>query len=381
MDGTFTIYNKKLYKRVIATILTLVIFCVSISLGMVTSDISVSAGGHSAIVMEVSTKRTLYSSNIHQRLPMASTTKIVTGLVVIENAKLDSIVTIPKQAVGVEGSSIYLQEGEKLTVKELLYGLMLRSGNDAAAALAIYVAGNVESFAELMNAKAIDLGLKDSHFTNPHGLHHENHYTSAYDLATISAFAMQNETFAEIVGTKITTINGVSYKRQLCNKNKILSQYPGGTGIKTGFTKKAGRCLVASSKREGLEVVVVVLNCGPMFEECARLMDNAHNEYAMVNVGKSEEVVADITVLKGVEKKVQVALREDIWLPLKKNGSDSYELKLNLPNSATAPLEKHQRMGEMEISLNDCLLFTKNIYSINGIKKKGAIDYLKGFFK
>lgn len=381
MDGSITSNNKKFFKGIISLVIIFVTVGFSISFGNIKSDKTAFAGGSSGIVMEVSTKRILYSSNIHQQMPMASTTKIITGLVTIENTNLDDIVTIPKQAVGVEGSSIYLQEGEKLSVKELLYGLMLRSGNDAATALALHVSGSLEAFAELMNARALDLHLKNSHFTNPHGLHDENHYTSAYDLAMISAVAMQNKAFAEIVGTKIITINGVSYKRQLFNKNKILSQYSGGTGIKTGFTKKAGRCLVASSKRNGLEVIAVVLNCNPMFEECSRLMNNAHNEYEMVNVAKAGEVLGDVPIKKGVETTAQVALNEDIYLPMKKDGTEHYGLKINLTQDTIAPLEKGQIMGELQISLNDCLLFSKNVYSIKDIKKKGVIDYLKGIFK
>ena len=276
--------------------------------------------------MEVSTKRVLYGKNINQRLPMASTTKIMTGLAVLENSKLDEVVTIPRKAVGVEGSSIYLKEGEKLTVKELLYGLMLRSGNDAATALAIHTGKSVEGFVKMMNDKALSLGLKSTHFTNPHGLHNQNHFTSAYDLAYISATAMQNPVFAEIVGTKFITIGGMDGNRYLYNKNKLLKSYPGATGVKTGFTKKAGRCLVASSKRNGMEVIAVTLNSGPMFEECSRLMDKAHSEFEMANIAKSGQTLAEIQVLKGKKDKARLCVKEDIYVPVKKAEAKSLNI-------------------------------------------------------
>ncbi len=233
------------------------------------------ASGSAYIVMDVENMRVFKSENEHLRLPMASTTKTMTALVCVENCNLDEVVTIPKAAVGIEGSSIYLKEGEKLTVKELLYGLMLRSGNDAATALALHVAGSVENFADMMNFRAEMMELKDTHFVNPHGLHDKNHYTSAYDLCVIGCTAMKNPIFKEIVSTKFITVGEGENKRFWSNKNKILSTYEGGNGIKTGFTKDAGRCLIASAERDGRTVVSVVLNRYDMFNDCARLMDEA----------------------------------------------------------------------------------------------------------
>jgi hypothetical protein len=161
----------------------------------------------------------------------------------------------------VEGSSIYLRQGEKLTIRQLLYGLMLRSGNDCAVALAVKIGGNVERFAEMMNELARKIGVEKTNFVNPHGLHDDNHYTTAFDLARISAYAMKNSVFREIVSTKNITISGVEGERVLVNKNKMLSTFAGGDGIKTGFTKRAGRCLVSSAIKNGMEVVSVVLNC------------------------------------------------------------------------------------------------------------------------
>lgn len=227
------------------------------------------------IVMNVDSKKILHEQNIDKKMFMASTTKILTAIVIIENCNLSEVVTITKKSVGVEGSSIYLEEGEKLTVKHLLYGLMLRSGNDCAETLALHCSGSIQEFCDLMNATASKIGAKNSNFVNPHGLHDDNHYTTARDLALISCYAIKNPVFKEIVSTKRIVIPQITrhYNRVLINKNKMLNELEGATGIKTGYTKKAGRCLVTSCERNGVELVCVVLNCSPMFERSKTLLN------------------------------------------------------------------------------------------------------------
>lgn len=233
------------------------------------------ASGSAYIVINAADNKVLMESNAQTRLPMASTTKVMTALIVLENAPTDLLVTVPEDAVRVEGSSMYLKEGEELTILELLYGLMLSSGNDAALALAYAVGGTPEGFVELMNEKAQVLGLKNTHFANPHGLHDSSHYTSAYDLAIICSEAMKNETFREIVATKDKKIENpdTGEIRYLHNKNKLLANYKGANGIKIGYTKAAGRCLCASAKRGDIELICVVLNDGNWFNRAAELMD------------------------------------------------------------------------------------------------------------
>lgn len=258
--------------------------------GLSCEDISAAStfatSAQAAVVMERSSCRVLFAKNSDAHLPMASTTKIVTALTVLNHANLDDVVEVSPKAVGIEGSSIYLRAGEHLTVRELLYGLMLRSGNDSAVALALHVAGSVEAFAELMNETARKLGCTDSHFVNPHGLHDDNHYTSAHDLAVLTCEALENSDFRKIVSTKSVQISneGMEYNRVLINKNKLLSNFSGADGVKTGYTKKAGRCFVGSATRNGMQVVVVVLNCGPMFEETADMLDAAFANYRLETV-------------------------------------------------------------------------------------------------
>lgn len=224
----------------------------------------------------------IYSKNADVKRPPASTTKICTAITVLEHCtNLDLPRPVPAEAVGVEGSSLYLQKGELLSVRDLLYGLMLQSGNDCAVALSVMIGGSVDGFVKMMNETAAKAGAENTNFVNPHGLHHDEHYTTAYDLCKISYYAMKNEDFRTIVSAKRhrTPCADRDYDRNFPNKNKILFNYEGGNGIKTGFTKKSGRCLVSSATRGGKTYICTVLNCGDMFEECMRLMDKAFDEH------------------------------------------------------------------------------------------------------
>ena len=274
-------------KKIVLSLLLALLPCVVFASATACAEQPFHTTAKAACVVERSSGRVLYEKNSHLKLPMASTTKIVTALTVLNNcANTDETVVVPKQAVGVEGSSVYLREGERLTVRELLLGLMLRSGNDCAVALALKIGGSVEKFAEMMNQTAQECGCVESNFVTPHGLHDDNHYTSACDLAKITCAALKNEDFRNIVSTKSAKISneGYEYDRLLVNKNKLLSGYDGADGVKTGFTKKAGRCFVGSATRNGMQVVVVVLNCGPMFEETEEMLSAAFENYRLQRV-------------------------------------------------------------------------------------------------
>lgn len=224
---------------------------------------AVGVSAKSAVLIETSADRIVYRKNADEKLPMASTTKIMTAICAIENTDdLDRKITVADCAVGVEGSSIYLKHGEHLSVRELVYGLMLSSGNDAAVAIACAVSGDVQRFAALMNETAKKIGVQNTSFKNPNGLDEEGHYTTAYDLARIASYALKNDEFKKIVSTYTTTIpyEGYSYDRRLKNHNKLLKLYDGCIGIKTGFTKKSGRCLVSAAERDGAVLVAVTLN-------------------------------------------------------------------------------------------------------------------------
>lgn len=254
--------------------------------------------------MDVATGRVLFAHNVDQTMGMASTTKVVTALTVLENCQdLDTKIRVADEAIGVEGSSIYLQKGEELTVRELLYGLMLRSGNDAAIALALAVAPSVTEFAELMNQTAMKYGAKNTHFVNPHGLDDPEHYTTARDLALLSAVALRNPTFVEICSAQEKRIDGVEMPRVLINKNKLLKSLDGCIGVKTGYTKKTGRSFVGAREVDGQKIVCVVLNCGPMFPETAQLLKDADALYHNKPVLKAETTFVDKNGIKGLALK------------------------------------------------------------------------------
>lgn len=307
-----------------------------------------STSAQSAVVMEKTSRRILYSKNCDEHLPIASTTKIVTALTVLNNCNLDDVVEIPAEACGIEGSSIYLRAGEHLTVRELLYGLMLRSGNDSAVALALHVAGSIDKFAEMMNETAGGLGLKDCNFVNPHGLHDDSHYCSANDLAVITCEALNNSDFCEIVSSKSYRIanEGYEYDRVLINKNKLLSNCEGADGVKTGYTKKAGRCFVGSATRNGMQVVVVVLNCGPMFEDTASMLNVAFANYSLKTIVPNNKICG---CTKKYGKETYYVCRDCVKYPLKDG------------ETATTRIELTNDVKQISVYVNGDIICTKKL--------------------
>lgn len=256
------------------------------------SQVHVSA--QAAVLLDAESGRVLYEKNGHEPLRIASITKIMTAIVAIELGDLDDVVTVSPNASGVEGSSIYLLPGEKLSLEDLLYGLMLRSGNDAAVAIAEHIGGSVEGFVFLMNQKARELGMEHTVFSNPHGLDtHEEHYSTAYDMALLSAYAMKNETFAQIVATKRKTVPmpGEEWDRVWYNKNRLLSMYPYADGIKTGYTKRAGRTLVSSSTKDGHRLIAVTLNAPNDWQDHMALYEYGYRKYRQVTLAQEGALV------------------------------------------------------------------------------------------
>ena len=321
--------------------------------------------GESVVVMDAKTKRVVYSENQNQLKFMASTTKILTALVIIENCDLSKEIIVTDKSVGIEGSSIYLEIGEILTVKDLLYGLMLRSGNDCAETLALHCSGSIENFAMLMNQTAKNLGALNSNFVNPHGLHDDNHYTTAYDLALISCHAINNPIFKEIVSTKwveipFTTRN---YNRKLKNKNKLLWNLEGATGIKTGYTKKAGRCLVSSCEKNGLEFVCVTLNCPPMFEKSKNLLVNAFENYKNVKLVDKNNFVGFVENLQN-NQLVGLYIKNDVILGLNEQEKNCIKMEYEFPKTINKSLPKDSEIGIIKIFASNNLIFTEKIYTI-----------------
>lgn len=324
----------------------------------------------SMTVMEAGSKRVLYSKNNQQKLPMASTTKIMTAITAIENAKdFDTRFEISPKAVGVPGTSIYLRKGETLSLRELLYGLMLVSGNDASVAIGEHVGGNVKNFIDLMNKTALKIGAKNSHFDNTHGLDSPTHYTTAYDLALITSYALANPIFKEIVSTKNTRIeSGEGKTRYLKNKNRLLNSFTGCNGVKTGFTDDAGRCLVSSAERNGMTLVSVVLNCGPMFEECSSLMERGFSEYKLFDLTYDYQLPKTIKVDNGREEEVEIYTKGHYFYPLRDDELNKINYKYNLTSSIEAPLKADTEIGEVEIYIDKDLHFSEKIFTMKGVR-------------
>ena len=336
------------------------------------SGLAETTGGspRSSILIEAKTGRVLYESNAHEPLPMASTTKIMTALVALENGNLNEMVTAGKNAFGVPGTSIYLSLGEELPLIDMLYGLMLASGNDAAVAIAEHIGGDVEGFCQMMNERAADIGCENTVFSTPHGLPAENHHTTARDLAMIAREAMQNPVFREIVSTQRASIpwEGRDYDRILNNKNKLLSEYPGAIGVKTGYTKAAGRCLVFAAERDGLELIGVVLNCPDWFQQSAALLDRGFENWQMVNLLSEGETVRSIPVKNGTADTVRVVASSDVSGPVRFNTWP--DLLLELPDSLDAGLKKGDVIGTARLTDNGQTLITVPLVAAESVPER-----------
>ena len=307
-----------------------------------------STSARAMILIEKTTGRVLAQKNADEQLSIASTTKIVTALTVLNYCEdIKRVVTIDKKSVGIEGTSIYLREGEKLTIEDLLHGLMLRSGNDAAV----------------------------------------GHHCSAKDLALITRFAMQNKEFARIVGTKQYRIaaSDDTTGRVLQNKNKLLTHLDGADGVKTGFTKKAGRCLVSSCTRDGMTLICVVLNCGPMWEESERLLEYGFKSYSMKELLQPYFVCGSIDVENGDKQTVDVFSIKGFSYPMTNEEYQKVSVSFDYPTTLQAPVQKEKIVGKVSIKLNNDLLFEENIYTMEEVKSKfvrsGLKDLIYNWFR
>lgn len=304
-------------------------------------------------LIEASSGRLILGENERQRRPMASTTKIMTALLVLEGGEdLDTLITVDTQAAGTEGSSIYLKAGERISLQDLLYGLMMKSGNDAAVALAIHMAGSVEAFAARMNARAAALGLGDTHFVNPNGLHDPEHYTTAYDLCRLGAAAMERADFRELVSTQRYSTATGDRVRTFTTKNKVLTQVEGGCGVKTGYTKKAGRCLCFAARRAGMLLIGAVLNAPDMWNDAKKILDQGFAAYELHTFLIPGQRVGDVSVTGSPKKTLPVAAKEGILYPIRKDGQDVAKLDIRLLDRLAAPVDPGRPAGEAVLIIN-----------------------------
>lgn len=346
-----------------------------------------------AIIYDRSTKQIIWGKNEMEKRAMASTTKIMTAIVVLENANLDDVVTISKKAAGTGGSRLKIRAEDKITVRDLLYGLMLRSGNDAAVALAEHVGESVEGFAGLMNKKAEQIGLKNTHFVTPHGLDDENHYTTAYELAILTDYALENSTFKKIVNTKSTQIRINENPMNIYNTNELLGVLPGVDGIKTGFTNNAGRCLVTSCTREKNQIITVVLGCDTKKQrtsDSTKLIEYAYKNYKRIDIEQMVKKEFEnwkqinenrIYINKAKNKKMELELGsiEKKVIPIKNDKQKDINFEINVIYNFEAPVGKNSKIGNIVIKNKDSVIEIVDIICANNIEKKTISDYIVEF--
>lgn len=347
------------------------LFFLFIVLIFLTNPVKASAIGTSAtgaILINGDTGSVIYEQNACEKLPMASTTKIMTALLLCENADLEKEITVTDEMVRVEGSSMGLLPGDRVTFHDLLYGMLLASGNDAANTTAISIGGSVDGFVKMMNQKASQLGLKDTSFQTPSGLDGDNHYTTARDLAILARYAMQNESFYKAASSQSAVLyyGNPPYRRSLTNHNKLLQSFNGAVGVKTGFTKKSGRCLVSAAKRDGKYVIAVTLRDPNDWADHACLLEYGLNQLTPTNVSPQTSNYT-VKVLKGVKEEILLEIKP-ITLGLGIN--EDVSCKVKLPEKLPAPVRKGQKIGYVHYLKNGEIIKTVDILSPEDIAKR-----------
>ena len=329
----------------------------------------------SCVLMDSNTGRVLYEKNPHNKMAMASTTKIMTALVAIEQGDLTDSLCITKESVGIEGSSIYLKENEEVILEDLLYGLMLKSGNDVAVAIAIHIGGSLEGFVDLMNKKAKDIGVLNTNFVNPNGLHDENHYSTAYDMALITREAFSYKEFEKIVGTK-TYVSSREENNYYQNNNKTLWQYKGGDGVKTGYTTSSGRCLVSSAKRSEMRLISVVIRANDWFNDNYRLLDYGFNNYKPYILYDKNQFIKKIKVKDGKKEYIDLVTKGDLFYPLDEYEIERVKINIVTPNIIVAPVEKASAIGEIYVYLDNKLIKKDKLVGKTSIERLNLLEQL-----
>lgn len=354
-----------------------------------------SINSRAAIVMDRNTKTVLYEKKENEKRKMASTTKIMTAIIVLENSNLNDIVEISKKSAGTGGSRLGLKISDKITVKDLLYGLLLCSGNDAAVALAEYVGGDLEGFAKLMNNKANSLKLENTHFVTPHGLDNDEHYTTAYELAILADYALENNTFKSIVSTKNYTITINGNPKNINNTNELLGNLSGVYGVKTGFTNGANRCLVTSAKRGNLDIICVVLGADTKkfrTQDSTKLIEYTFNNFEMVNIKEiierefeswKKSNISKFHIKKGIHNNANISLLQIPYesIPINKAYISTIKVNINCDFNLTAPVAKNQSLGTLNVIINNESVINLDILNNITIDKKDIKYYLLDIFR
>lgn len=362
--------DKKFCKRLMLLVMTLLLVLSGTSLAVWAAPAAPPATSAAAVVvMEQSSGRVLHSSNMNAELYPASTTKIMTALLTLENMELDDKITLPQNYVNVGETSLGLKPGARQTVEELLMAMMLRSANDAAQALAIGVAGSVEAFADMMNAKAAELGMKHSHFVNPHGLHNSKHYSSAYDLAIVARAALEHEEFRRIINTDSFTVKKVNGEEdfRVGNRNGLLPRYQYADGVKTGYTRQAGNCFVSSATKDGMQLIAVVLNSSDIYAEAEALLEWGFANYSPTMLVDANTVLGEVAVLNGGRESVEVVTEKPLFAVAGKGETVDLQPVIDLPVSVTAPVHRGEVIGSLTYTDEKGYTYSTNLLAARDV--------------
>lgn len=386
--------TKNIAKKILC-FLFILIFLLNFNITFASEENLLNLNARSCVVLDRTSKKILFGKNEYNKVKMASTTKIMTATIILENCDLNQTVTISKKAAGTGGSRLGLKTGDKITIRDLLYGLLLVSGNDAAVALSESCSGSVPDFANLMNNKAKELGLNNTHFETPHGLDSDNHYTTAYELALLADYALNNSTFKNIVGTKSYTITINGYPKNLTNTNELLGNLCGVYGIKTGFTNGANRCLVTACKRGDMDIICVVLGCDTKnfrSSDSTKLINYAFDNFQYINIEDlinvefnkwKEENPNYFDIEKGTSQDLQISiLKPDTpIIPIKKDEISSLKVDFYINNELSAPVYTNTNVGKFRVYTSLKTILEGDIVSNQDINKKDIFYYFKDFLK
>jgi D-alanyl-D-alanine carboxypeptidase (penicillin-binding protein 5/6) len=364
-------------KKLIALI-SLAISLIPVAAFAAPAPLNISA--KSAIVMVASTGEVLFAKNASEQRYPASTTKMMTIIAALEEGKLDDMVTTSFNAANTEGSSMYLLAAERLQLKDMLYGVALVSGNDAAVAIAEHIAGSTANFAKLMTAKAHSIGATGTNFTNPSGLPDPRHYSTAHDLARIAAYGYKNPKFAEIVGTVHTDIVRNTGRETYYNENKLLNLYRGANGVKTGYTDAAGRCLVSAAKRGNTQVIAVVLDADSMWEDSMTLLDYGFNQLRESTIVQAGEVVDTVQVTYGKSGATPVVTSGSIVVPVSKNSEAVLQIVVDVAKSVDAPVVAGQSVGAVKVVYQGQEVASTELILTETIQRKSLLARIKEYF-
>ncbi len=368
--------------RLIALILVIVLFPINVLAN--TTDLKLNA--KSVLLMEASSGSVLYENNAHESLPPASVTKIMTMLLLCEaidrgDVTLETVVTASERAKSMGGSTIFLDAGEQITIDDLLKGIAVASGNDACVAVAEHLCGSVEAFVDKMNKRAEELSMKNTHFVNCNGLDDDNHYTSAYDIALMSRELLKHKMIFKYTTIWMDELRGGKF--QLANTNKLIRFYSGANGLKTGSTSKAGSCISATAKRDGMQLIAVVLGSPTSkdrFSAASSLLNYGFSNFAVTEFGEKDEDVKEIKVIQGKDKTVLAKVAENSSVLIAKGREKDVKTHINLPKSLNAPVKKGEIIGEIIVSLDGKNIARTDLIAGSNVKKRNIFDNFKALF-